>query len=131
MEKKRRQADQGDKDLRKYQITIEDTDESYFQIEHQTVLAGMAALGRKDIPVGCHGGGCGVCKIEVTAGSYKKRVMSRAHISVEDEASDRVLACRIWPTSDLRLKVLGEMGKNVCAVSAVTNSIKESRTVVN
>lgn len=122
--------------MRKYRITIEDTGESYLQIEKQTVLAGMTALGRTHIPVGCHGGGCGVCKIEVTAGSYEMRVMSRAHISVEDEASDRVLACRIWPTSDLRLKVLGEMGKSVCAMQTAiktaelssNNSLKEENS---
>lgn len=97
-----------------YLITIEDTSESYTQPERKSVLEGMAALGKKGIPVGCCGGGCGVCKVEVLAGSYNKRVMSREHVSEEDEASHRVLACRIWPTSDLRLKVLGKMGKNLC-----------------
>ncbi len=110
----------------KHRITIEDTCESYLQSAQQTVLAGMAALGRKHIPVGCQGGGCGVCKVQVTAGNYDKRVMSRAHISAEDEASDRVLACRIWPTSDLRLKVLGKMGKSLCCETAASGTANPS-----
>jgi hypothetical protein len=40
--------------------------------------------------------------------------MSREYVSVEDEAAGRVLACRVMPTSDIRLRVLGKMGKNVC-----------------
>jgi ferredoxin len=52
----------------KYQVLIEDTGESYRCDERNTVLVGMEALGRKGIPVGCRNGGCGVCKVEVTAG---------------------------------------------------------------
>ena len=43
--------------------------------------------------------------------------MSREYVSAEDEAADRVLACRVRPTSDLRIHVLGKMSKNVCRVS--------------
>jgi hypothetical protein len=38
--------------------------------------------------------------------------MSRAHVSPEDQEQGRVLACCIWPTSDLRISVLGRMKKN-------------------
>lgn len=108
-----------------YLVTIEDTRETYRTSDRNTVLEGMAALGRKGIPVGCRGGGCGVCKIEVLAGTYRKRVMSRAHVSAEDEANHRVLACRIWPTSDLRLKVIGKIQRTVgCgAVDVAVNVI--------
>ena len=40
--------------------------------------------------------------------------MSRAHVSAEEEAEGCVLSCRIKPTSDLRVAVLGAMKKNVC-----------------
>jgi ferredoxin len=96
-----------------YTVTIENTSETFSASDRNTVLEGMAALGRKGIPVGCRGGGCGVCKIEVLSGTYRKRVMSRAHVSVEDEENHHVLACRIWPTSDLRLKVIGKIQENV------------------
>ncbi|MDE3009354.1 MAG: 2Fe-2S iron-sulfur cluster binding domain-containing protein [Pseudomonadota bacterium] len=74
----------------------------------------MENLGRRNIPVGCREGGCGVCKIEILEGRWHARVMSRAHVSEEDEAQGRVLACCVWPDSDLRLRVLGKMVKAVC-----------------
>jgi ferredoxin len=97
-----------------FNVLIEETGESYRCSPAETLLAGMERLGKKGIPVGCRGGGCGVCKVEITSGSYLKRVMSRDYVSVEDEAADRVLACRVRPTSDITLKVLGKMAKNVC-----------------
>ena len=104
--------------MNRYVVTIEDTAESFRVSEQKTVLEGMAALGKKGIPVGCCGGGCGICKIEIVSGTYRKRVMSRKHVSEEDEACDRVLACRVWPTSDLNVRVIGLMKKNLCRVSA-------------
>lgn len=95
-------------------VTIEETGACFRCSPQETLLAGMERLGRKGIPVGCRGGGCGVCKVEVVAGSYQKRPMSRDCVSDVDEEEGRVLACRIKPTSDLRLRVLGNMARNVC-----------------
>ena len=95
-------------------ITIEETGEGFRCSPNESLLGGMERLGRKGIPAGCRGGGCGVCKVEITSGTFQKRVMSRDYVSEEDEAAGRVLACRIRPTSDIRLKVLGKMSKNVC-----------------
>ena len=97
-----------------FTITIDDTDESYRCVDYRSVLEGMEVLGRKGIPVGCRQGGCGVCKVQVLSGSYSKRVMSRAHVSAEEEGAGCVLSCRIRPTSDLRIRVVGQMKKNVC-----------------
>jgi ferredoxin len=96
-----------------HKVLIEDTQEEYRCREDQHLLAGMEALGRKGIPVGCRGGGCGVCKIEITSGEYTKRVMSRDHVTVEEEAGGCVLACRVKPQSDITLRVVGKMKKNV------------------
>ena len=97
-----------------YNVVIEETGESFRCSPQESLLIGMERLGKKGIPVGCRGGGCGVCKVEITEGSYQKRVMSRDYVSVEDEAAGRVLACRVKPTSDIRIRVLGKMCKNVC-----------------
>ena len=97
-----------------YTITIDDTGESYRCVDYRSVLHGMEALGKKGIPVGCRQGGCGVCKVHVLDGSFSTRVMSRAHVSAEEEAGGCVLSCRIRPASDLRLAVIGPMKKNVC-----------------
>jgi ferredoxin len=99
-------------------VSIEDTGETYRCAPTETLLDGMARLGRKGIPVGCRGGGCGVCKVQITAGHVRKRAMSREHVSVEDEAAGRVLACRVYPESDIRLTVLGRMKRNVLAPPA-------------
>lgn len=97
-----------------YNVVIEETGETFRCSPQESLLVGMERLGKKGIPVGCRGGGCGVCKVEIIAGTYLKRVMSRDYVSEEDEQAGRVLACRVRPTSDIRLRVLGKMSKNLC-----------------
>lgn len=111
-----------------YTIEISNTGERYRCSDSDNVLRGMDALGRSGIPVGCRNGGCGVCRIEVLDGSYTSRVMSREHVSAEDEQQQRVLACRITPTSDLRLRVLGPLVK-AFRVPGSTKSAAEADTV--
>ena len=98
----------------KYQIVIEDTGEQYPCDERESVLEGMARLGRRGIPVGCRGGGCGVCKVRILSGEYVAKVMSRAHVSAAELADGIVLACRVLPGSDLSVEVTGKMKKSVC-----------------
>jgi ferredoxin len=100
--------------LERHEVLIADTGESYRCPDSRSLLEGMEALARRGIPVGCRNGGCGVCKVEVESGSYQSRVMSREHVSEADEAAGRVLACRVRPTSPIRLRVIGKMKKSVC-----------------
>lgn len=93
----------------RFQVAIEDSGEQYVCGGHESLLHGMARLGKRGIPVGCRGGGCGVCKVEITQGEYLKKPMSRDHVSAEDEQQDRVLACRVYPRSDVEVRVLGKM----------------------
>jgi ferredoxin len=65
------------------------------------VLHEMLLRPGHDIPVGCRGGGCGVCRVQVVSGEYLTRRMSRAHISEADEAVGIVLACRLIPLTDV------------------------------
>ena len=95
----------------KYVVTVKDTDDVFLCDEDKTVLEGMVRLGRRGIPAGCRGGGCGVCKVQVTQGEYEREVMSRQHVSEEDIDNGRVLACRIRPRSDLVVEVIGRMTK--------------------
>ena len=97
----------------KHQVTIEDTGEVYDCSVTQTLLQGMERLGRKGIPVGCRGGGCGVCKVQITSGEYSTKKMSRACITEQEEAAHRVLACRCLPGGNITLKVLGKLHKAV------------------
>lgn len=58
------------------------------------------------IPVGCRGGGCGVCKIKILQGEYKSKRMSSAHISDSDVQQGFVLACRVYPCSDMFIETM-------------------------
>jgi ferredoxin len=107
-------------------VTIEDDGSSYRCSDSQTLLEGMESLGKKGIPVGCRGGGCGVCKVQILSGSYTRRVMSREHVSELDEAQGRVLACRVRPDSTLSLRVIGPMKKNVCRAVGPSDALSTS-----
>ncbi|MFG1374300.1 2Fe-2S iron-sulfur cluster-binding protein [Xanthobacter oligotrophicus] len=98
----------------KHEILIADTGESYLCDETESVLAGMARLGRKGIPLGCRGGGCGVCKVAVVDGRCQAGAMSRQHVSEEEVKAGTALACRIRPESRLTLKVVGGLKKAAC-----------------
>ncbi len=77
----------------------------------ENLLLSMERLGRKGIPVGCRGGGCGVCKVQVLEGGYRAEKMSRDCVSREEEAQGYALACRIRAESDLKIRVVGKMGR--------------------
>ena len=100
-------------------VRIEDAGVSYACAPRESLLEGLHRLGLRGIPVGCRGGGCGVCKIEVLAGEFHTRAMSREHVSDDDVAHQRLLACRVYPSSDLSLKVIGKLQKKVCTPLAV------------
>lgn len=102
----------------RYSVRVDNTGEVFSCRDDQNVLLGMEVLGRKGIPVGCRGGGCGVCKVRITAGHYEVRKMSRACVAAEEEADGVVLACKVFPRSDLSLLVVGKMTKGVCGVPA-------------
>jgi ferredoxin len=99
-----------------YQVLIEDTGEAYPCGTDRDLLRSMERLGRKGIPAGCRGGGCGVCKVRILSGSVTSKKMSRAHVTEEEEKEGFVLACRSFPSSDVRLAVVGKMRKSVCRV---------------
>ena len=95
------------------------TGETYVCNSDESLLQGMAKIGKKGIPVGCLNGGCGVCKIVIRSGSVKKTgAMSRAHISEQDEAQGVVLACRVAPDGDVALEVMGCMKKAITRASS-------------
>jgi ferredoxin len=110
-----------------YTVTIEDDGSTYRCSDSLSLLEGMESLGKKGIPAGCRGGGCGVCKVQVLSGSYTKRVMSREHVSEQDETQGCVLACRVRPTSPIALRVIGKMKKSVCRVVEPSDVLSPSQ----
>ncbi|MCZ4303454.1 2Fe-2S iron-sulfur cluster-binding protein [Zoogloeaceae bacterium G21618-S1] len=102
-----------------HQVLIEETGERYDCGEHESLLVAMARSGRRGIPLGCRGGGCGVCKVQVTSGDFTAGVMSRQHVSEDDQARRCVLACRVFPRADVSVKVLGKMHRAVCTAAGL------------
>jgi ferredoxin len=96
-----------------FEITILDSGETFPCSSTQAILLAMVGLGRKGIPSGCHGGGCGVCKIQIVSGEVSLKVMSLAHVSEQEQDSDIVLACRAIPCSDIQLTLKGLMRKRM------------------
>lgn len=78
-----------------------DTEGEIDVADGESVLAASVRVGSRAIPSGCHGGGCGICRIRVRSGSYVTGKMSRSHVSVDDEAQGIALACRTVAHGDL------------------------------
>ncbi len=115
-----------------FTVEIENTGERFPCDAKQNVLKAMEQLRRKGIPVGCRGGGCGVCKIRVISGSYRTEKMSRACVAECEEAAGFALACRLYPTSDLRVIVVGKMMRAVkSARIAEFDCLPDHTSVIN
>ncbi|THF61863.1 2Fe-2S iron-sulfur cluster binding domain-containing protein [Pseudothauera nasutitermitis] len=95
----------------RFWVCIDGCEQRVVCADDQNVLRAMELLGRRGIPVGCRGGGCGVCKVQVLRGRYRTSRMSRSCVSAEEEAAGVVLACKLFPASDLALRVVGKMGR--------------------
>lgn len=98
---------------RSHLVTIADTGETVRCGEDTVVLKALATLGYRGVTSGCHGGGCGVCKVRIEAGEFSAGVMSRAHVTEDEQNDGIVLACRIQPRSALRLSVVGGISRAI------------------
>ena len=91
-------------------IHIQNSGESFDCAATENVLRSMECLGRKGIPVGCRGGGCGVCKVRIVHGEYRTEKMSRDCVTAEQQQQGFALACRLYANGgDLHLQVVGKM----------------------
>ncbi|MDP2220399.1 MAG: 2Fe-2S iron-sulfur cluster binding domain-containing protein [Hydrogenophaga sp.] len=96
----------------KVAVHVAQTGEQYPCASNESLLTGMLRLGRKGIPVGCVNGGCGVCKVRILNGDIKALgPISRAHVTVDEEAQGYTLACRVAPTTPVHLEVAGKLNK--------------------
>lgn len=96
----------------KVNVHVMQTDETFACAHDESLLQAMLRLGRKGIPVGCVNGGCGVCKVHVLEGQCRPLgPISRAHVSVAEEAHGFTLACRVAPVTPIELEVAGKFEK--------------------
>jgi len=91
-----------------YQIRLDDDEQGFPCSSEQNILAALAPVHNARIAAGCHGGGCGICRIVIREGAYSCRAMSRAHVTADDQACRIALACRTFPRSDLRIEPCSE-----------------------
>lgn len=81
--------------------------------EQQSLLRGMEVLGKRGIPVGCRGGGCGVCKVRVLSGTCHLEKMSQDCISDDDIANGVILACKAYPRSPISVELVDKLHRCV------------------
>lgn len=93
-----------------FQIHVADAHRAFACRADQSVLTAMSGAGQACVQVGCRGGGCGVCRVQVLEGVYECGTMSSAQVGAEDRAGGIALACQVYPRSDLRLRVMGKPG---------------------
>jgi ferredoxin len=92
-----------------HQITVSASGDRFACAEDMNVLAAMERARCQAIPVGCRNGGCGACKVRVTAGQFHTAKMNRAVVSEQEQQEGCVLACKLFPRQDLSLQVLGRV----------------------
>lgn len=96
-----------------YAVNITNTGEAFACASTTNILAGMDALGRHGIPVGCRGGGCGVCKVYIESGEIRSEKMSRACLTAEEQQQGFVLACRSYPISNVQVRAVDRLARCV------------------
>ncbi|WP_434509656.1 2Fe-2S iron-sulfur cluster-binding protein [Desulfitobacterium sp. AusDCA] len=80
-----------------------DSEKSFICKETETLLAGMERAGVAMFPIGCRGGGCGICKVKIIEGEIEKETMSRTHVTLNEENDGIVLACRVRPKGNVKI----------------------------
>lgn len=91
----------------KYNILVKNKDRNHDCIESKNLMDSLSTHTDL-VPRGCHNGACGICKIVVNSGKYSQLKMNRKHISEEEESSNIVLACRIFPKSDMEIEFISK-----------------------
>ena len=68
----------------------------------------LAAIERHDPAspmVGCRGGGCGVCRVQLLAGRVELGKMSRRFVTIDMERERYALACRVYPQGEISYRL--------------------------
>ncbi|MCC2657990.1 MAG: ferredoxin [Panacagrimonas sp.] len=111
-----------------FQIAVPEVALSFPCRDDQTVLGAMIQAGASALQVGCRGGGCGVCRVQVLEGRYETGTMSHAQVGQADRDQGIVLSCQLFPRSDLSLRALGRApGANgKCATTRLLRNVMSS-----
>ena len=96
--------------VQRYKIKLESSGEQFVCGRDENILQGMerGQVGARmlcSIPVGCRGGGCGICRVKILHGDYETKKMSVKHVTEDQKQAGFVLACRAFPRSDCQLEL--------------------------
>jgi ferredoxin len=90
--------------MTQFQIKVTHPDERTFNgKENENILDASIRTNGK-IKVGCKRGGCGLCKIKVTAGDIEHGAVSRSVLPLHEAEEGYALACRTVPKSDITIE---------------------------
>jgi ferredoxin len=87
-----------------WQVHFEGSARPLVASDDRSILESLARTGRGDLPIGCRGGGCGVCKVQVISGDVERRRASVKHLSDAEIIDGYALACRLFPRSDVQVR---------------------------
>ncbi len=90
-----------------HDVTIRGVSQTFSCRETESVLAAAIGAGGSPLPVGCRGGGCGVCRVQVLEGQYQTHAMSSEQVSETDQEQGIALACQLFARSALILLPVG------------------------
>jgi len=107
-----------------YQVTEQGSGQTFRCKAGQSVLKAMEQQGLKCVPVGCRGGGCGFCKITVLNGDFECGKMSRVHVPPEAIEQGEVLACRIYPQSNLIIECRPQPAGRLASEHTTTKALR-------
>ncbi len=90
--------------LREFKIRILPDNIVFICREGETIL-GAALRAGIELPHGCTGGGCGICKIKFTGAVDFGRV-SKAKLTDEEKEKGFCLSCKAVPLSDIDVELI-------------------------
>nr|WP_295973529.1 2Fe-2S iron-sulfur cluster binding domain-containing protein [uncultured Bacillus sp.] len=91
----------------KYKVKVLDVNgiqQELICLEDQSILDAACIQG-VTIKYACKGGGCGLCKIQVDEGLYKRGKSSKAVLPDSERELDYTLACKTFPQSNMKVLI--------------------------
>lgn len=89
-----------------FKISIGENGEQLFLCAKEEDLLTAARKNAKKIMRGCCSGGCGVCKIKIEEGQFRRDTSSMAVLPAHEREQNYTLACKTYALSDLRITFL-------------------------
>lgn len=89
--------------MAKFNILVQPDNRTIESKEGNSILD-IASQNGVNIKVGCKGGGCGICKIQVLEGEVERGITSRSVLSLEEIEQGYALSCKAEAKSDVVIK---------------------------